>query len=67
MGRWSFPRPEVLKLDKDQNPMEGLLKKTAEPPQFLIQQVWGEAQEFSNKFSGDAEVAGLGTQFGNQS
>lgn len=47
--------------------MEGLLKKTAEPPQFLIQQVWGEAQEFSNKFSGDAEVAGLGTQFGNQS
>lgn len=39
----------------------------APPPQFLIQQVWGEAQEFSNKFSGDVEVAGLGTEFGNRS
>lgn len=47
---------------------EGLLKHTAEPHRTISDSVaLGQAQGFSNKISGDAEVAGLGTQLGNHS
>lgn len=56
----------VLKPDKQQNPLKGLLEPTAGLyPRVSCSVGLGQAQEFSNKFSGDAEVACLGTCFEN--
>lgn len=51
----------VLKPDKQQSPLKGLLEPTAGLyPRVSCSVGLGQAQEFSNKFSGDAEVACLG-------